>query len=266
MEIIHANVGEGGISQFDLDSVKVPAGGGTAWEVPSLEGLQNVNALEGIIIHWHDTRGYWKGEYAGGSDPPQCSSQDCKTGEGDPGGDCASCPYSKFGSAVKGEGQACKQSRSLYLVRPGDILPIVVVLPPTSILPMRKYFLRLLSAAAPTYAVVTRLTLGKATSGGGITYSVATPASVSNLSDTDIGAMKQYAENLKGYLRNVAEASQYEEEPHPFEESPNGGPACFGCGAAITPNVKTFSEHKHGRPLCQSCQKQEPKKLEFADD
>src|SRR6267142_5673038 len=38
-----------------------------------------------------------------------CQSLDARVGVGEPGGNCATCPMSRFGSAKKGKGQACTE-------------------------------------------------------------------------------------------------------------------------------------------------------------
>jgi len=95
--------------------------------------------LSGIIIAWRDTRAYWSVpmEESDGNMPPDCYSLDARTGEGEPGGNCHKCPNAEFGSGSKGEGQACKLVRQLFLVREDNLLPEIVHLPPSSLKPAR---------------------------------------------------------------------------------------------------------------------------------
>lgn len=170
------NVGDQGLKPFDLDRVKVPAGGGTSWEVPSLKGPQNLSVLNGIVVAFRDVRSYWKEAFSGGSQPPDCQSPDGRTGIGAPGGSCAVCPLAQFGTAVKGDGkaakgQACRQMRLLLFLREDAMLPMLVIVPPSSVKPAKQYFLRLAGEALPYYGVTTNLRLEKAKSGDGITYS-----------------------------------------------------------------------------------------------
>ena len=199
-EIMAANVGTGGVSPFDIDRVKVPSGGGTTWEVPSLAGPVETKELRGVIIAWRDPRGYWRESFedTGGGTPPDCSSDDGVTGLGDPGGDCAVCPLAQFNTARggAGRGQACKQTRLLFMVREGDLLPIVVVVPPSSLSPMKKFFLRLASSAVPFFGVVTELTLERTKNKDGIAYAEVTPRMVDQLSPEERARMKAYAESV----------------------------------------------------------------------
>lgn len=172
------NIGEQGLRPMDLDKVKVPAGGMETWEVPTLQGTDAVKVLEGIVLHFKDTRVYWasKGE---GNTPPDCSSMDARMGIGNPGGDCQKCPLAQFGSGVdeKGQptkGQACKSVRLFLFLRQDDMIPLLVPLPPTSIQNAKKYFLRLVANGYPYYGVTTQLRLEKTKNSRGTAYSVAT--------------------------------------------------------------------------------------------
>lgn len=174
------NLGNQGLKPTDLDKIKVPAGGGLSWEVPTLKGPEPMKVVEGIILHFKDVRAYWKSKDTTNS-PPDCSSSDGITGVGDPGGtgrECARCPLAQFNSATdaKGQpskGQACKQMRLMLLIRQENMLPMLVSLPPTSIQNAKKYFLRLVANGYPYYSVTTQLRLVQAKNAGGTAYSQA---------------------------------------------------------------------------------------------
>ena len=103
---------------FQLDRVKLPAGGGTAFEVPADdgEGTDMVKELRGVILFNHPAYAMYRDKYAGGNAAPDCSSFDGITGCGNPGGACADCPYNKFGSG-DGKSKLCKNKRLLYILR-----------------------------------------------------------------------------------------------------------------------------------------------------
>lgn len=202
--IMEANVGVGGVSDFDLERLRVPAGGGRTWEVPGLAGPEPAKSVEGVIVAWRSPRAYWANplDTSGGGAPPDCSSVDSITGIGTPGGPCVDCALARFGSAppkdgIPGRGQACKQTRLLFLVRENDMLPLVVVVPPSSLKTITRYFLQLASRKVPFYSVVTGLGLEKTKNRGGIEYSQIQPRLVSQL-DT------QAAETFKAYGESVA--------------------------------------------------------------
>lgn len=81
------------IDAFQLDMVKVPSGGMTAWTIPDIiEGERIEKTIEGIVVMQRTIRSYWRlgfDERAGagaGNQPPDCSSQDGKWGIGHPDG------------------------------------------------------------------------------------------------------------------------------------------------------------------------------------
>jgi hypothetical protein len=178
---LRENVGTQGLKPFDLDKIKVPGGGAVSFELQTLEGPKPFQVVEGIIMHFRDVRSYWKEKYGSGAGnvPPDCSSEDGLVGVGKPGGDCQTCPLAQFGTAVneKGEpaaGQACRQIRLMLLLRQESMVPMLVVIPPSSSKNARQYFLRLISNGYNYYGVTTQLRLEKAKSAGNVVYSQAT--------------------------------------------------------------------------------------------
>jgi hypothetical protein len=200
-ETMDINVGDSGLTVGDFERIKVPAGGGTAWTIQTLDGEQMVKELSGIVVAWRDTRAYWSVpiEESEGNMPPNCYSLDARTGIGKPGGNCHTCPFAEFGS--DGEGQACKLVRQLFLVRENNLLPEVVHLPPTSIKPARQYFLRLASRGVPCYTVVTNIGLEKTKNSQGIVYSRATLTSGGRLTPEQAARTKEYALMIEPFLK-----------------------------------------------------------------
>lgn len=209
ISMIQANIG-GQITAGDLTKIKVPSGGSTVWEVPSLTGeTQGAKELTGIIIHWQDHRAYWEGKFEGGNAQPACFSDNGLNGIGKPGGDCIKCPFSQYGSASNGEGQACKQIRSIFILPQDSLLPMVVNCPPTSIQPMRRYFLDLTAKLLPYWSVVTGLSLEAKENDSKIKFARIKPRAAQVLNG-DIGPIiTRYREALLPALqksrRNVTE-------------------------------------------------------------
>lgn len=89
--------------EFSLDRVKIPAGGMTAFEVPTGDGESSElqKEIECVILLSHPANAYYRDVYKGGSNPPDCGSFDGVTGS--TGALCKTCPYNQFGS---GEGKA----------------------------------------------------------------------------------------------------------------------------------------------------------------
>lgn len=194
-EVMRENIGHGQVSGFDLDRITCPTGGGLAFTVPSLAGPTSETDIEGVIIAWKEPRAYWiRGfDESGGGSPPDCSSDDGLMGYGSPGGKCADCALSRFGSDDRGEAQACKQMRFLFMVRANDMLPINVVAPPTSLTAMRKYFLRLASESLPYNKVVTKISLKQAQNKAGIKYAEMVPTMSAALDDGQYETVRAYA-------------------------------------------------------------------------
>lgn len=205
-EILQANLGGSGISVFDLERIKMPAGGNPFWAITDLQGEQQaVKELEGIIIAWRDTRSYWEKSFdeTGGGAPPDCSSSDAIEGQGKPGGLCCNCPKAVFGSAAKGTGQACRLVRILFFLMPGKLLPNVVFISPGSHKAIRQFFLRAVSAGIPYNGAVTRLGLRVAQSSDGIDYSQVVPLAGPRLSAEQVAFVRTFAKALQPQFSKV---------------------------------------------------------------
>lgn len=211
MSIIRSNAGPQGLSPWDLDRVKVPTGGALNWEVPTIKGPQSAPAIEGIIVQWKDVRAYWDEKYSGGNKPPDCFSNDCLVGTGQPGGPCETCPFAQFGSAVdeRGKqtaGQACKQTKMLLLVRETELMPMLLALPSKSLRPMKQYFNRLSSAEIHYFACVTSFKLTRGTSASGIPCSVVQPEFVRELNSEEQQRVLALAAVLRDTFEKAAPA------------------------------------------------------------
>lgn len=171
-ELLRINLGSEAIGPGDLDRVRVPSGGSTFWTVASAEGEVAEKQLEGVILHVGHTRAYWRDPVPSGDEPDCKADGDCTIGEGDPGGECELCPFNKFGSAVKdtgeaGRGKACREYALVFLLVPGAMLPMQVVVSPGSLKAFKLYRLRL---KRPYYEMITRLTLKKESNKDGTDY------------------------------------------------------------------------------------------------
>jgi len=203
LDIFRANVGSQGVSTLDLPRIKCTPGGGTIWVVKTLTGDESAKEIEGIILSWRTGRLYWQKtrNEGGGKKPPDCVSKDGYIGVGNPGGTCADCPYSKFGSSQKGgRGQACKQIRQVLIVRPGEALPYLLTVPPTSLRGISQYFLMLWGRQVPYWGVTTKITLQPATSEGGDDYAKMQFAMGRMLNAQEVGVLKPYQARMSEML------------------------------------------------------------------
>lgn len=165
-----------GLGAIPFDRVKIPSGGGLAFELPGEDDddeTETAGELVGVILDHHPVNAYWAEKFSGGNEQPDCSSFDGKQGivrETDEIRDCESCPFNKFGS--DNAGKACKNVHRVFLLREGNPVPVILSLPPTSLKYMRDYIgKRVLLKGFRCWQVLTRITLKKEKSKDGITYS-----------------------------------------------------------------------------------------------
>ena len=162
---------------FDVPQIKVPSADAGVWSVLGEGGAkQHVEAFEGIILAMNaKERSWWAVDYdargAGDSPRPQCHSMDGKTGHGirevmadddvEPSSmACAECPWSQWGSDRKsGVGQDCKQIGVAAVLLPGQSLPHILRIPPSSADAIRTFVVDLLSSGKKMTEVVTRFSL-----------------------------------------------------------------------------------------------------------
>lgn len=184
--------------------IKIPAGGVQQFEIAGddPDNPEYVRFLEGVIIFNHSTCAYWpEGSDYDENTTPLCSSVDGKQGIGEPGGLCETCALNKFGTAADGKSKACKNMRVLYLQRDGDIMPVQLTLPPTSLKPWREFANSVfLMRGRGTCGSVVQIGLKKANNGSN-DYSVATFRRVYDFTGQELAQMKAYAENFKKQIR-----------------------------------------------------------------
>lgn len=172
-EILHDNLGNDGIQANKLDRVKIPSGGSPVFTISTVEGEDAVKTMTGVVVGWRDNRGYWAKsiDEDGGGKPPLCFSPDGRNGYGDPGGECAVCPYSQFQGDEKPK---CKSTVPVYFLEVGKVIPSILQLPVSSLQVFKSYCRRLANEALFYWAVETEVGLVKAKNATGIDYSEAT--------------------------------------------------------------------------------------------
>ena len=183
-----------------FERIKIPSAGSTLFEVPGEDDeAEAVKEFSAVILHHHPLFAYYRSKYTGGNNPPDCGSFDGVTGEGDPGGPCRKCPLNQFGSGENGA-KACKNRRRIYVLREGEIFPLLLSLPTGSLQEFTRYIKRLLSKGRKSNAVVTRFTLRKATNAGGVVYSQAQFAIDRPLSPEEHVLIEKLSEQVKAYV------------------------------------------------------------------
>ena len=192
-----------------FDRIKIPSGGMTVFEMPgeTEDSPETVKEFSAVILHHHPILQYYREKYTGGSNPPDCGSYD----GGTPGGSCAKCPLAQFGSR-ENNGKACKSRRRVFLLREGELFPMILSLPTGSLREFSRYIKRLLSKGRKSNTVVTRFSLKKATNSSGIAYSQAAFGVDRVLSEEEQRLIQTLTEQVKAYSSTVGFDA---EEPDP---------------------------------------------------
>ena len=201
VKTIRDNLKGQNISARDLKKITVPAQGVTKWIVSNPDGSDEyLDEIEGIVVLLETPRAYWSTPLdLSRRTPPDCSSTDGIRGVGDPGGECAPCPFNQWGSSQTGRktGKACKEQRLMYTLLPGDIMPTIVQGPVTSIESLKKYLMELSIGSEGTRNykhVYTQMTLEKVD--GEFTYSRIHFTPVGDVDDEDKPKLDHYVEAM----------------------------------------------------------------------
>ncbi|MCL2796832.1 MAG: hypothetical protein FWD58_02090 [Firmicutes bacterium] len=212
MAAVFAEEMDGLTPQFDR--IKIPSGGGLAFETPGEDpdSPDMVKEIKAVILYHQPIRAYYKDKYTGGNTPPDCGSMDGHIGiVGETGEvkNCRECPLAKFGSGENGA-KACKEKRRLYILREGEALPIILTLSTGSISDYSKYVMRLLSKGKKTNTVVTKFTLRKEQNSGGITFSVAVCSVDRDLTAAELPVIESMSAQVKGLALRIVESDDGE--------------------------------------------------------
>lgn len=198
-----------------FDRIKVPSGGGLAFEVPGENpdepDLQK--EFSAVILYHHPVLSYYKEKYTGGNEAPDCSSFDGINGVERETGEikkCKDCPLNVFGTGENG-GKACKTKRRIFILRANEMLPTILSLPTASIGDFSKYIMRLVSKGKKSNQVVTKFSLKKVQNAGGITYSKVVLATERDLNEEEMKNIAKMTEQVKAIASNLKENYESEE-------------------------------------------------------
>jgi len=202
--IIKKNFGERKLNPNLLPKVHVCSGELVGFSLPTLDDAPHVvKEFIALCILQIDGRRYWAKDY--GEDtksPPDCVSDDLVHGRGSPGGLCASCPYSEWGSSQKGgRGQACQDRKMLFLALPGDTIPSALNLPPTALGPVQAFFLQLAGKQIEYDRVFLKFTAAPAVNAGGQQYTSVKISRAGMLEEEYLQKWGKYCEDLIPFLR-----------------------------------------------------------------
>ncbi len=195
LDIIRDNLKKQPLSFQLFDIVKSPSGGSTVFSVPGLSGDEAAKELTGIILDYSTPRAYWKTSDPVEGTPPDCFSEDSIVSH--EGIACATCPFNDYGSKDGDtNAKACKESVTLFLLRPDNIMPIIVRIPVSSKLRFQRYMTRLVGRMIPLSSVVTRITLEKTTNRTGQPYSLFNFEAIKELEPNEADAAKAFAKQF----------------------------------------------------------------------
>lgn len=195
LSIIKENLKNQPLSFQLFDIVKSPSGGSTVFSVPGLSGDEAEKELTGIILDYTTPRAYWDTPDPVEGTPPVCMSSNSIISED--GKACSHCQFNDFGSKDgESNAKACKESVLLFLLRPDNIIPLLIRVPVTSKMLFLKYTTRLLSNLTPLSGVVTKITLEKATSKAGKPYALFHFEAVSILSPEETARAREFSKQF----------------------------------------------------------------------
>lgn len=214
------NLGGESLRISDLDRAKIPSGGGKSFIVSTDGKEDDAKEIVGTIVGVKNFRVYWQKSFeeAGGGNPPDCSSDNCITGIGTPGGDCTKCALGKFSETSDGKKvrPSCAEKRMLFIKTDDSIFPMILMVPPSALRIFRQYMVGLSKKGKIITNIRTKITLKSEKNPAGIAYSV------------------PVFENA-GPVDNVAEINAYHKAITPIIES-------FRVSDAIVADETEYSE------------------------
>jgi hypothetical protein len=203
LDIIRENLKNQPLSFQLFDIVKSPSGGATAFTVPGLSGDEIYKELTGIVLDYMTPRAYWDTPDPVEGTPPVCYSSDSLVShDGKP---CSRCQLNDFGSKDgDSNAKACKESVTIFLLRPDNIMPIIIRVPVTSKLIFQRYMTRLIGKMMPLCGVITKISLEKTTNKTGQLYSLYNFEAVAILSQEETTKARAFGQQFIEII-NVAE-------------------------------------------------------------
>ena len=203
---------------ISFDRIGTPGAGGMTFEVPGENPgeMDSVKEFTGVILYHHPMSFYYTEAYSGQKTQPTCCTYDGITGVGTPGGDCKKCPLNQYESGANG-GKACRNKRRVYLIREGELIPVLLTLPTGSLKIFANYVKRLLAKGKKPSGVVTRFSIAKA-QGNGPAYSQLQFTVDRTLTPDEQASIAALATQVKEFANRVA----IDENPNEIVDAETG--------------------------------------------
>lgn len=226
-ELLAESLGDDTLGVNDFPRVRVPSGGVLQWAVTEKGEETFVKTLSGVLVFHKPQRVMWLEQEPSGKSP-DCASNDGKRpipgglfapdgerGDQNPTGLCANCPMSQPGSDPnpKNKGTWCKDQKLLFLVQPGKMFPVVVVVPPSSLREIKSYMISLINDRTPWWQAEVELTLEEAANAAGIKFARIKAKPVGLLEVAEGKAVKDYGDYLKAMVAQAAPGTFVEQPP-----------------------------------------------------
>lgn len=198
-ELLDANYGGKMPPPYKLTHVTLPAGGGLVWEIPGVgEEPETSREIVGVILHVQSRRIKYRNPFGvGPKEAPVCKSDDGITGEGDPGGECAECPLSKWNGDQKPE---CPEYADAYVLLQDRLIPLVITLPATSLKAINDYRTGLFNIMKPVYGVETKFTLQRREAGSNKFSTVVLNKTDTVISPDERGQFRAMGQQIAAYF------------------------------------------------------------------
>jgi hypothetical protein len=191
--------------------VQIAAAGAGVFRVtePGDEEAVPATEIAAVILHNHKANALWLNKYGTSEDKqPDCMSVDGETGLVRETGECrpcASCPYNQYGSADggAGRGKACKNTRRLYLMRHGDVFPMILHLPSTALSAFDKYRTKVMLKKQRLTGIITNIRLKNAANKDGIAYSTPVFEAIATLPPEEAARVREYADSFVAAMNGM---------------------------------------------------------------
>ena len=230
MQSLALNMGTRKLTIRNLQQVKMPTGGRTEWDYPTINGVESRKAIECVIVGVGTPRVFFESEFGKGERgaPPECVSSDGITGDGLYGvngerarvgpqgagsvrriaGDCLMCPMNQWPPrGVAGRKKPCAELTNLFFLAADEesILPKYIRVTPGSKQSTEDFLIQLGGTLVggltmPYYAAVIEVSLARQKSGGGFDYAQTAYRLVGRLSPSETAKMRAIAEGIAHLL------------------------------------------------------------------